>query len=56
MRELAQQLDGASEGDCLAKLNGAGVPHVPTLLCQADLGDTETAVPDSAARDAEEAL
>ena len=53
-RELDQQPDGASEGDCLTKLNGAGVPHVPTLLCHADLEDTETPVPDAAARDVEE--
>ncbi|KAI1791524.1 hypothetical protein LXA43DRAFT_1094421 [Ganoderma leucocontextum] len=48
-RELDQQPDEASEGDCLGKLNAAGVPHVLTLLCHADLEDTKTPVPDSAA-------
>ncbi|PIL30688.1 hypothetical protein GSI_07392 [Ganoderma sinense ZZ0214-1] len=55
-RELDQQPDGSSEGDCLEKLNKAGVPHVPTLLCHADLENTKTPVPDSAdATDAEDA-
>ncbi|EJF62715.1 hypothetical protein DICSQDRAFT_15690, partial [Dichomitus squalens LYAD-421 SS1] len=36
-RELGDQANAESEGDCLARLNQAGVPYVPTLLCYADL-------------------
>ncbi|TBU26078.1 hypothetical protein BD311DRAFT_699189 [Dichomitus squalens] len=31
-----------SEGAILAKLNAAGVPHVPTVICYADLQETVT--------------
>ena len=53
-RELDHQPDGSSEGDCLANLNAAGVPHVPTLVCHADLEDTKTPVLDPRAADTEE--
>ena len=41
-RESGTQINGQSEGACLAMLNKAGVRHVPTLLCHADLHDTIT--------------
>ncbi|KAI1782199.1 hypothetical protein LXA43DRAFT_1104536 [Ganoderma leucocontextum] len=42
-----------SEGDILAMLNAAGVPHVPTVVCHADLQKTVTSrYPGYAAMDA----
>ncbi|TBU41075.1 hypothetical protein BD309DRAFT_301260 [Dichomitus squalens] len=41
-RELGDQANAESEGDCLTRLNQAGVPYVPTLLCYADLRYTVT--------------
>ena len=34
------------EGQVLAQLNAAGVPHVPTLLCEAELPGQETRTPE----------
>ena len=33
------------EGDVLAQLNDAGIPHVPTLVCHGDIGDQDTLTP-----------